>query len=179
MFGRHCLSNATCLTRPPSSICISLSLYIYIVIYVYIYIYIYACTYIHIYIYIYIYIVIYVYIYIYIYICICVFRRVRDRHKLLHYSPLVKKTCVRQVVLDDWFSLSAAGARGCGGWTSAAEGSAAARCLWLRTNGVNTNGAAAKVINFDRLGKKVRPGTFGKTKVGQREYPKGPSVKKT
>ena len=25
---------------------------------------------------------------------------------------------------------------------------------WLRTNDVNTNGAAAKVMNFDRLGKK-------------------------
>ena len=37
---------------------------------------------------------------------------------------------------------------------------------WLRTNGVDTNGAAAKVMNLDRLGKKVRPGTFGKTKVG-------------
>ena len=33
-------------------------------------------------------------------------------------------------------------------------------------NGVNTNGAAAKVINFDRLGKKVSPATFGKIKVG-------------
>ena len=48
---------------------------------------------------------------------------------------------------------------------------------WLRTNGVNTNGAAAKVINLDRLAKRVRPGTFGKIKVGQREYPKSPSVK--
>ena len=38
--------------------------------------------------------------------------------------------------------------------------------FWLRTDGVNTNGAAAKVIDFDRLGKKVRPGTFGKIKVG-------------
>ena len=37
---------------------------------------------------------------------------------------------------------------------------------WLRRNGVNTNGAAAKVMNFDRLGKKVRPGTCGKIKVG-------------
>ena len=27
-------------------------------------------------------------------------------------------------------------------------------CLWLRTNGVNTNGAAAKVVNFERLGKR-------------------------
>ena len=42
-----------------------------------------------------------------------------------------------------------------------------ARCSpWLRTNGVNTNGAAAKVMDFDRLGKKVRPGTFGEIKVG-------------
>ena len=38
--------------------------------------------------------------------------------------------------------------------------------LWLRTNGVNTNGAAAKEINFDRLWKKVHPGTLGKIKVG-------------
>ena len=33
-------------------------------------------------------------------------------------------------------------------------------------NGVSTNGAAAKVRNFDRLGKKVRPGTFWNIKVG-------------
>ena len=39
-------------------------------------------------------------------------------------------------------------------------------CIWLRTNGVNTHGAAAKVMNSDTLGKKVRPGTFGKIKVG-------------
>ena len=38
--------------------------------------------------------------------------------------------------------------------------------LGLLTNGVNTNGAAAKVINLDRLGKKARPGTFGNIKVG-------------
>ena len=48
--------------------------------------------------------------------------------------------------------------------------------VWLRTNGVNANGAAAKVMNFDRLRKKVHPGTFGKIQVGQRECPKGPSV---
>ena len=34
------------------------------------------------------------------------------------------------------------------------------------SNGVDTNGAAAKVIFFDRWGKKVRPGTLGKIKVG-------------
>ena len=38
--------------------------------------------------------------------------------------------------------------------------------FWLRRNGVNTEGAAAKVISFDRLGKRIRPGTFGKIKVG-------------
>ena len=49
---------------------------------------------------------------------------------------------------------------------------------WLRTNGVNTDGAAAKVMNFISLGKKVRPSTFGKLKVYQCEYHKSPSVKK-
>ena len=38
--------------------------------------------------------------------------------------------------------------------------------LWLRTNGVNTNGAAAKVMIFDRLWKMAHPATFGKIKVG-------------
>ena len=33
-------------------------------------------------------------------------------------------------------------------------------------HGVNTNGAAAKVMDFVRLGKKVRPGTFGRITVG-------------
>ena len=33
---------------------------------------------------------------------------------------------------------------------------------WLRTNGVNTNGAAAKIIHLTDWGKKVRPGTFEK-----------------
>ena len=37
---------------------------------------------------------------------------------------------------------------------------------WLRTGGVNTNGAAAKVIIFVRSGKNIRPGTFGKINVG-------------
>ena len=49
--------------------------------------------------------------------------------------------------------------------------------IWLQRNGVNTIGAATKVMKFDRLGKRVRPGTVGRLKVGQREYPKCPSVK--
>ena len=36
--------------------------------------------------------------------------------------------------------------------------------IWLRTNGVNTNGAAAEAIIFVRLGKKGRTGTVGKIK---------------
>ena len=33
-------------------------------------------------------------------LCVCVFRRVKDHRNLLHYSPPLKKTCFRQVVLD-------------------------------------------------------------------------------
>ena len=36
----------------------------------------------------------------------------------------------------------------------------------LRTNGLDANGGAAKVMNFDRLGEQVRPGTFGKINIG-------------
>ena len=38
--------------------------------------------------------------------------------------------------------------------------------LLLRTNVVDTNGAAAKEIYVKRLGKKLCPGTFGMTKLG-------------
>ena len=40
-------------------------------------------------------------------------------------------------------------------------------------------GPLQKWIYFDRLGKKVLPGTFGNIKVGLWEYPKNPSVTKT
>ena len=33
---------------------------------------------------------------------LCAFRSVKAPHTLLHYSPLLKKTCVRQVVSDKW-----------------------------------------------------------------------------
>ena len=51
---------------------------------------------------------------------------------------------------------------------------------WLRTNGVNTNGAAAKVMSFDIFWRKrkVHPGTFRNIKAGSPEYAKSPSVKK-
>ena len=38
----------------------------------------------------------------------CVFRRVKDHRNLLHCSPCLKKTCVRQVVLDKRFPLKTA-----------------------------------------------------------------------
>ena len=37
---------------------------------------------------------------------------------------------------------------------------------WLRTTGVNTDGAAAKVMTFDRLGEMVHTGTLGNIEVG-------------
>ena len=51
---------------------------------------------------------------------------------------------------------------------AAAETAAArARVCWLRTNWVITNGAAAKVMNFDRLGKRYTLFSFfGNIKVG-------------
>ena len=48
--------------------------------------------------------------------------------------------------------------------------------IGVNTNGVNTNGAAAQVTSFDGLGEKVRPGTFGKVTVCQRENTKSSSV---
>ena len=47
-----------------------------------------------------------------------------------------------------------------------AGGCPAGRGPWLRTDGVNTNGAAAKVTNYGTLETKVRPGTSGKIKAG-------------
>ena len=36
---------------------------------------------------------------------VCAVSGVNDHHNLQNYSPLLKKTCVRQVVLDKWFPL--------------------------------------------------------------------------
>ena len=77
----------------------------------------------HMHIYIYIYMYIYIYTQTHTYHCplppslgwhhlsnatclntaslvLCMFRRVKYQHNSLHYSPLLKKTCVRQVALD-------------------------------------------------------------------------------
>ena len=42
---------------------------------------------------------------------VCAVYSVQDRHNLQKYSPCLRKTCVRQVVLDKWFPLSVAGNR--------------------------------------------------------------------
>ena len=36
---------------------------------------------------------------------LCVLRRVKDHHNSPSYSPILKKTCVRQAVLNKWFPL--------------------------------------------------------------------------
>ena len=54
----------------------------------------------------------------------------------------------------------------CRSAASSARAPAPEQTPWLRTSGVSTNGAAATAVIFDRLGKKVRPGTFGNVKVG-------------
>ena len=36
---------------------------------------------------------------------LCVFRGVKDHHNLQPYVPLLRKTCVRQVVSDKWLPL--------------------------------------------------------------------------
>ena len=50
------------------------------------------------------------------------------------------------------------------GWNSQVHrgfpGNTANKEVWLWTNGVDTNGAAAKIMHFDRLGKKVRPAGY-------------------
>ena len=43
---------------------------------------------------------------------------------------------------------------------------------WLRTNGVNTNGAAAKVMNFDRSGKRYALALSGRYKSRLMGVPK-------
>ena len=39
---------------------------------------------------------------------------VKDQHNLLHSSPLLKKSCVRQVVPDEWLPLSTTAGGGAG-----------------------------------------------------------------
>ena len=89
-------------------VALSLSLYIYIYIYMYI---MYVCIYVYMYRCISISLSLYIYIYMWYYLSnatrlirpplfLCVLRRVEGHNNLPHSSPLLKNTCVRQVVLD-------------------------------------------------------------------------------
>ena len=53
------------------------------------------------------------------------------------------------------------------------------RRSWLPTNGVDTNGATAEVIDFLQIGKNIRPGTLGNIKVGLTGVPKKSLCQKT
>ena len=68
------------------------------------------------------------------------------------------------------------------GWLETRLAPGDLRRHWLRTNGVNTNGAAAKaakVINFDRLGKTGTPRHFWEYKSGLTGVPKRPLCQET
>ena len=112
-----------------------------IIIYIYIYIYIYVYMYVYIYIYIHIHIYVYVCIHIYIYI-----ERERESDRSIGGLHEAEEVTVRGAGLVHERVVLAA---------------ADPHVPRLRTNGVNANGAAAKVMTFDRFGKKVSPGTFG------------------
>ena len=76
----------------------------------------------------------YIYIYIYIYICVYIYIYTHIRAHIYIYIYI--------------------------GWAHAC----ATADSWLRTNGVNSKGAAAKVMNFDRLGKKYTLALLGRQK---------------
>ena len=89
----------------------------------------------------------------------CAFGRVADHHTLLYDLPLFKTP-----VLDKlrWTSDSP---RGLSTHVDGEQAHGLGECLGCGQNGVNTNGAAAKLIDFDRLVKNIFPGTFGNIKV--------------
>ena len=119
------------------------------------YMYIHICIHdIRIFVYIYIYIHTYIYIYIYTHV----------------YTQGGSNELVRQLIETE--------AKTYHSFSEVLEGmSPMSGCHkgvydWLRTNGVNTDGAAAIVTNFDRLGRKVRSGTSGEIRVGEPKCPK-------
>ena len=142
-------------------------IYIYIYIYTYIYIYIYICVCIYIYIYtqislsLYLSLSLYIYIYMYTHILssgrLPRLRRPRPRHlpRRPVAAPVGRPTSYcNQILLQSTLFMR-------GFYFSGV-------CEEVRCGqtGSTLMGPAAKVMNFDRLGKKVRPGTFGKIKLG-------------
>ena len=136
------------------------------------YVYIYIYIYIHTYVYIYVYVCVYICIYIYIYM---IHTRVpSNKHhnvssvKRRQTSPKAEAIVQQSHAPTASASVSSlTGDRGTehGGILVVDERS---RHWWGR----------CKSISFWQIGKKVRPGTFGNIKVGSREYPKRPSVKR-
>ena len=159
-----------------------------LMLYVYIYIYIYICIYVYIYIYTY---NTYIHIYIYIYTHRGIFESQHScdaPSSVLTYVPLdmllhrttawiIVLIVIVIIIITTMIIIIATVINNNSRSRAWAQDQTGLCSSWLRTTGVNTNGAAAKVINFDRLGKKVHPGTLRKITVGKREYPKSPSVK--
>ena len=65
------------------------------------------------------------------------------------------------------------------GWDKSRRLKRKLRTIRLRTNGVNTNGAAAKVISFDRFGEKTTPWHFWEIKSRLTGVPKKSLCQKT
>ena len=74
----------------------------------------------------------------------CVFRRVKDHRNLPKYSPLLKRACVGQVVLDKWFPLNSAA-------TLVGEG----------RGGEGLRGMMGKTDAFRRWGTNLQPAKLG------------------
>ena len=120
-------------------------IYLYIYIYTYIYIYIYTYTYTYKYTYTHIHIYTYTHIHIYTYTHIHI-------HTYTHILYIYIYTYIHvYVIIYIYIHIYI----GCGAGAEASSQAGGLIDLWLRTTGVNTNGAAAKVMNFDRLWKKV------------------------
>ena len=110
-------------------------------------VYTYVCIYIYIYTHIYVYTYLCMYLFVYLFLCIL------GKETLVTDEYISYVSLVYYIIHAQYIVVYHIVARyGCP--------------PWLRTNGVSTNGATAKVISFGRLGKKVRPGTFGKIEVG-------------
>ena len=129
---------------------IPIFVYIYIYTYIYAHIHMYIYIYIHMYISLslYIYICIYIYILcIHIYIYICVLRPPRGEsshgpRRSIGVATLGAVSIYTIAIIITIISSS---------YNSHNHQKPAVWTLWLRTNGVNTNGAAANVTNFDRM----------------------------
>ena len=160
-------------------------LFIYLVSQLFIYLFIYLYYHYHYYYHYYYYYYYYnIYTYNYIYIYIYIYRRdvrveargqqhagVARAHRAVR-QDVGRRGCVLDVlyymILHDitmYYMILCYTSLTSTAWTPTGTSSSPLTMPWLRTNGVNTNGAAEEVIIFDGFGKKVRPGTFGNIKV--------------